>query len=442
MKKSHFDVVIIGGGCAGASTALALLQKGITQIAIIEKSDFSNQRVGETIQPPTSELLKQLGIWDTFIEQVHLPASGVASAWGTSELEYTDFIFKTFGKGWHLDRNAFDSMLLSLAVERGAIVFSETRMKNANACKNGWLLECDEITVSTSFVIDATGRACSFAKLQGSNKIQFDDLHGIYTYWKSSESTNIKFGTTHTLVESGEHGWWYSALLPNGNLALAFMTDTGIIKSEGLKHPENYLQLLDKTVHTKKRIEKLQCIAIPSIKVANAYELDNPVGKNWMAVGDSASAFDPLSSYGIHKALQNGIAAGEAVYAALCGDTSKLKTYAATIREDFQQFLITRYQYYAMETRWQESPFWKTRQQAICVHPMQELMTVQHQHPYDRNLNRIISNEDIYALIKSCEIPKTAVRLVEEFQEQTMKKYPDWRVIQAVSYLKKREIII
>lgn len=439
MKSPSFDVVIIGGGCAGASTALALLQKGVTNIAIVEKSDFSQPRVGETIQPPTSQLLKQLGVWEDFIQEEHLPSSGVASAWGTGELEYTDFIYRTYGKGWHLDRNAFDTMLLRLAVERGATLLAETRLQKASKTENGWTLICGDNTLNTHFVVDASGRACAFAKLQGAQKIQFDDLHGIYTHWEQPKDALETIGASHTLVESVEHGWWYSALLPNGTLAVALMTDTEVIKTQQLKHTENYLNLLQQTTHTAARISRLTQVSSPAVKVANAYEQTSMVGDGWLAVGDSATAYDPLSSYGIHKALQNSLEAGEAIQAALCGDTKKLTLYEQNVQQAFESFLTTRYQYYAMETRWQDSPFWKARQQPISIHPLQEIKARPNIPP--KPWNRILPNHAIQSLLQGCSTPTTAAQLVQDFQKESAHSYPDWRVIQAVSYLYDKELV-
>lgn len=437
MKNNHFNVVIIGGGCAGASTALELIQQGVMNIAIVEKSDFSKPRVGETIQPPTADLLKQLNLWEPFLKAGHLPSSGVASAWGTSELAYTDFIFKTSGKGWHLDRNAFDSMVLQLAVERGATLFSETRLKKAIKTEKGWMLNCNDEILNAKFVVDASGRACAFAKQIGIQKVQFDDLHGIYTYWKPAKGIT-KAKTTHTLVETVENGWYYSAYLPDGTLAVALMTDTELIKTQQLKDNAKYLAQLQQTLHTKARLKDLEQLSEPSIKVASSYELETIVGDTWMAVGDSASAYDPLSSYGIHKALQNSIMAGEAIDAALCGDTNKLKDFEKSVQQAFEQFISTRYQYYAMETRWQQNSFWKNRQQLTTVHPLQELQ-VNTEHP--PRWHKILPNEEIITLMQLCEQPITAAQLIQNYKAKSSKSYPDWRVIQAVSVLYNKQLI-
>lgn len=436
-----YDVVIIGGGCAGASTTLSLLREGVENIAIVEKNDFSKPRIGETIQPPTAQLLKELGVWAEFLKDGHLPSSGVASAWGTGELAFSDFIFTTHGNGWHLNRNVFDRMMLRMAVQNGAQLFNQTRLTRASLIDKHWSLECGNTILQARFVVDASGRANAFAKHQGSHKIQFDNLHGIYTYWRQPEDSEVKFGTSHTLVESVENGWWYSALLPNNELAVAFMTDTREIKNRGLKERENYLACLERAPHTFQRVSGHTVQSLPTVKVATAYELDRITGDGWLAVGDSASTFDPLSSYGIHKALHNGIEAGVCIKSALEGDYSPLKSYEQQIKKEFESFLETRFKYYGMETRWPEQPFWKSRQQMIGVHPEQELTLKSSTRKGPHRWNKILAETDLNTLITSCEQPKTAVALVREFQKKSKKKYPDWRVIQAVSYLYEMEAI-
>lgn len=434
-ERRMYEVAIIGGGCAGAATALTLLQAGIKDVILVEKNDFSGPRVGETIQPPTSGLLKQLGAWEAFMNGQHFESSGSASAWGTSELAFSDFIFKGQGKGWHLNRNAFDNMLLELAERSGASVFRNTGLSNAFHDKNHWVIDCRGSRVKALFAVDATGRFGSFSKQQGSRKVYFDDLHGVYTYWASAANTSEKSGVAHTLVESVENGWWYSARLPDNRLAVAFMTDKHEIKADGLKNTQEFLEQLTQASHTARRIREYNLISQPAVKAASSYHLDTLAGDRWLAVGDSASAFDPLSSYGIHKALYWGIEAGRSIAAALKGDSSALKNYESNVKQEFESFIQMKISYYQMETRWPDHPFWKSRQTLVGIHPLKELKIMREVSVQNRHWNRILPEEDLNTLIQLCETPKKAYELVRHFQENSCQKYPDWRVVQAVTYL-------
>jgi flavin-dependent dehydrogenase len=436
-----YNVVIIGGGCAGAATALSLVQQGITGIAIIEKSGFAAARIGETIQPPTAGLLKQLGAWDHFLQDAHLPSPGVSSAWGTGDLDYTDFIYKAQGNGWHLDRNAFDKMMLKLALQKGTELFSGLQLTGALWDNDAWQLQCGAMKITANFVVDATGRNQAFAKLQGSNKIHFDDLHGIYTYWQPKQPS-AGFATSQTLVESVENGWWYSALLPNASLAVAFMTDKEVIKEKGLKQTGNYIENLRNAPHTFRRTVHYEMITTPAVKAAGAYLSDHITGNNWLAAGDCASAFDPLSSYGIHKALQSGMNAAACIKEVFNGNTGALKNYAAILKKEFENFLETRFAYYQMEKRWPQHSFWRCRQQLTGIHPLHKLAANQNTSAYQRVRNRILPEADMNALLSICAQPKKAFELVKDFQQSSHNKYPDWLIVHAVSYLHQMKVIV
>src|SRR5215510_12331703 len=97
------------------------------------------------------------------------------------------------------------------------------------------------------------------------------------------------------------------------------------------------------------------------VRTARTQRLDRPTGAGWLAVGDAAISFDPLSSEGISKGLEWGRKAA-AVAAALCrGDASAAETYQDEIGRTFADYLVTRYRYYAAEKRWPEATFWARR---------------------------------------------------------------------------------
>jgi flavin-dependent dehydrogenase len=88
----------------------------------------------------------------------------------------------------------------------------------------------------------------------------------------------------------------------------------------------------------------------------------NPVaGPGWLAAGDAAAAYYPLTSHGIAAAIAGGWDAAHAVLAALDGDPAAADVYADRLRRSFTRYLNVRAAYYAMEERWPRSPFWRRR---------------------------------------------------------------------------------
>jgi flavin-dependent dehydrogenase len=94
---------------------------------------------------------------------------------------------------------------------------------------------------------------------------------------------------------------------------------------------------------------------------ANSSTLDHITGRAWLAAGDAAMAFDPLSSQGISQALESGALAGEAVNRHLKQDPAALPQYAAQMRRVFSRYAQLYAGYYGREQRWPDSTFWKRR---------------------------------------------------------------------------------
>ncbi len=99
--KQNFDVVVIGGGPAGTSTAFWLAKLGIT-VALIERSNYQGFQAGETVHPSFKILLKDMGVWERFCSEQHLPSYGNLSSWGNEFLHESHFLFSPYGTGWHL----------------------------------------------------------------------------------------------------------------------------------------------------------------------------------------------------------------------------------------------------------------------------------------------------------------------------------------------------
>lgn len=131
-------MVILGGGPAGAATALSLRQHAPSlSLALIERSNYNEIRIGESLPPTVQPLLEQLGAWHAFLNEGHIPAYGICAAWGSDELFENEFIYHPAGRGWHLDRKRFDAMLAGEGASRGAIPARDLRLPDRPAKDDG-----------------------------------------------------------------------------------------------------------------------------------------------------------------------------------------------------------------------------------------------------------------------------------------------------------------
>ena len=356
----NVDVVILGGGPAGISAAISLLQKKYT-VALIEKTGYASFRIGETISPAVSGLFGKLGIDDKILK-AHLPSYLNKSIWGSNVPGEDNFFYNPLGHGWHLDRMKFDKQLIDQAVKMGVHLFSDSNIQTIDQNKSGkWLIrflkEGHEKAVNAGFAIDATGRSALLVKHQGGGRKNIDHLIGIVSvidkYPKQKHSN-------YTLVEAVKNGWWYSADLPGEKLVVAFMTDADIYKL-GKRSAENFcMQNLSAAKLTLKRCGRdFNCN--PVVYAANSYIMTKRAGKNWLAIGDAATTYDPLSSSGIFKAMRDGIEAANSIAQFFIGYKNEIRQFSDLSKERFIKYLQLRTKYYEMEKRWEDSLFWNRR---------------------------------------------------------------------------------
>jgi flavin-dependent dehydrogenase len=96
----------------------------------------------------------------------------------------------------------------------------------------------------------------------------------------------------------------------------------------------------------------------------SSFRLEPPHGEDWLAVGDAAGSYDPLTSQGIYKALSGGLQAGDAISRRLAGEAGDFAAYGESLAWSWEEYLRLRSFLYKSEARWPDQPFWQARQEA------------------------------------------------------------------------------
>jgi 2-polyprenyl-6-methoxyphenol hydroxylase-like FAD-dependent oxidoreductase len=206
-------------------------------------------------------------------------------------------------------------------------------------------------------VVDATGRRAAFARSRTGPFEAIDRLVGFVRFFRESELRD-----PGTLVEAFADGWWYTAGLPGGLRLFACMTDADIGRRLRLADEAAWSRQLASTSHVSLLAVDATLDGPLLVRPSGSRCLESAAGENWLAVGDAASVFDPLSSQGIAKALRSGIFASYAIADLLAkGDASGLARYRRFVRDEFAGYLQVRSRYYREERRWPDSEFWRRR---------------------------------------------------------------------------------
>jgi 2-polyprenyl-6-methoxyphenol hydroxylase-like FAD-dependent oxidoreductase len=308
--------------------------------------------VGESLIPSSQQLLRELGAWDRFVADEHLPCYGNASAWGSDELAYTDFIRSPYGHGWHLDRARFDATLRAVAADAGVEIRNER-----------W-----DGTTDADWIVDCGGRAAPVARTFGVERTYIDRLIAFFARFEALDDDSMTF------VESAPDGWFHSALLPGERASRPQSSSVSLDDSSpaetasdcgrDVRSPSRVITFFTDTpvdlrelVGSSKHIRAGVMLEEPQARDARSGRLASFHGERWIAAGDAALSFDPLSSQGIYASQYSGKKAAETLI------SGRFSEYDERMNELWERFLDNRSAMYAQEQRWSGRPFWQARAQ-------------------------------------------------------------------------------
>ena len=358
MKCSQrIEFLIIGGGPAGSAAAIALAAAG-REVVVVERTDYTGPRVGETLPPAANPILARLGLTSDPASSSHLRCPGTVCCWGHEDPYLNDFLFDPDGDGLHLDRAAFDAAMARKAANAGATVLVGCEVRSCCLAAVGWTVAisgpCGDRRFLVSTLIDAAGRRPWRGR--PSRRRGFDRQVALVGTFEVQSSTAAD---RRTWIEAVHSGWWYSASLPDNRLAVAYFTDADLLDAPKGNRSARWGALLCETRLTRDRLRLGRPMGDLRVVAASSTIADPIVGNRYVAIGDAACTIDPLSSQGILDALFSGIDAAEALVAP--NRSQAIRTYARGIVARFHNDLHTRQQFCQSERRWPDSPFWKRR---------------------------------------------------------------------------------
>jgi flavin-dependent dehydrogenase len=167
-----------------------------------------------------------------------------------------------------------------------------------------------------------------------------------------------------TLLEAVHDGWWYTTPVPGHRRVVAFLTDSDLMPPPAARTGRKWHERLAQAPHIRDRVASSGCRlhSRPPILDAAVAHLDHPAGCGWVAAGDAAVSFDPLSSQGMLTSFAMGQGAGHAVAAMLThGEQQPLIRWGAEYARLLEAHLRLQAAYYALECRWPTAPFWARR---------------------------------------------------------------------------------
>jgi flavin-dependent dehydrogenase len=367
------DVLVAGAGPAGCATAIRTARAGLSTV-LLDRASPARHWAGESLPPGMTKLMRSVFGDEILSEDRHRTAFGTRSVWGSAALVETDFLLNPLGEGWLLDRTRFDGDAKRAAAGAGVAILEVRHLGSLTREASAWHVGVDDGSFrSARFVVDATGRSAALLRRLGVGRIVADRQIAILaTYPDDGDDYS---GTT---VEAVRDGWWYTSPLPGGRRVLAYLTDVGLWRGG----PRDWCALLDETHHIRRIAGPSAMTAGTRVYPAGTAQAARLSGEGWLAVGDAAASFDPLSSQGLATAVLMGSRAGDAL-----AHPDRERAIEAWVEADAMlvaEHADLRTHYARLETRWPESSFWRRRQdpdRALETPPRGWLTSTSAPHP-------------------------------------------------------------
>ena len=135
--KDHYDVAIIGGGPAGSIAAIYLSRFGL-EVCLIEKKKFPRDVLcGEFLSQEVTALLKDLKLFDEFLELSPVLISRFKSVNESGTEIRSNLSFPAYA----VKRSYFDNFLLNEAINSGVKVYQPAEADFIGREDNKFLVE-------------------------------------------------------------------------------------------------------------------------------------------------------------------------------------------------------------------------------------------------------------------------------------------------------------
>ncbi|MEQ1910797.1 MAG: FAD-dependent monooxygenase [Vicinamibacterales bacterium] len=299
-------MIVIGGGPSGTVAARLLASWGHSVLLVTRPFDPSRS-LANSLPPSTRKLLEQVGIAD-LVEQVGFRTTGNTVWWGGEE-RVEPFAGDGPTTGYQIDRARLDPQLLDAAAQSGVRIVSDARVSSVHRdhatgmMRVSYSIGLERTTCRAAMVLDCSGRAGVLALGERLRRqVPGGRMQALLGVWEREGGWALR-DPTHTFIETCDEGWAWS--IPTGHEVrhVGIMVDGATSRLEkDTSLDVSYRRLLARLPRIHDQTGEARLARVFACD-ASVYTASSHAGPGFVLVGDAGCTLNPLSSFGVKKAL-------------------------------------------------------------------------------------------------------------------------------------------
>ncbi|MBZ5560409.1 MAG: tryptophan 7-halogenase [Acidobacteriia bacterium] len=322
VPHAPYDAIVLGGGPAGSAVGRLLSAWGHS-VLLLDTPTPSSRGLAESLPPSTQKLLAHIGVLEAVERAGFFRATGNTVWWGSDDRRVETFHSPGAREamGYQIHRPDFDRVLRDGARDAGAELRPNARVRDVRFESDRSIAvdyddgERGRQTAAGRFVLDCTGRAGLVGRRfrRAEPGYRTCALVGV---WKKPSGWDLP-DETHTIVETYDEGWMWSVPVSRDTRHVGAMVDRASSTVAGGRELEQvYRAETAKATNLGRLLDGATLQRVWTCD-ASLYSSEQYAGPQFLLIGDAASFIDPLSSFGVKKALASAWLGAIAVHTCL-----------------------------------------------------------------------------------------------------------------------------